>query len=341
MKRPYLALATFALVAALIPGPISGVRANGHFNSAPVEANSFAVLARPVAADDWTLVVLEQLRSRPFCWTPRPDGLVDPTLNRFDYTGICGRFIDSNGYSLRIEEEDLGHAYRLRLERQGNTLRLLATTASRGAELVVGRGTVVRRERDLFVPLRLEPGWELRRRTFGERSLNHVYFSNGQPLDTLIAAARGRSPEDTATRLGAGMPLPPAAPPPLLAINGERDTSGDPPRDEAPLRSRDRRSRDLRSRQVGPQDTSPAETRQQARGSRIAAPTSLDTPGDVQPTGVIALQVIPYEERGAVEGRPRNDERAGVGGRPRKEERGGVEGRPRLASDNLPFSQGQ
>ena len=97
MKRPYLALATFALVAGLPPGQVSGVRANGLFNSAPVESASFAVLARPVGDDDWTLVVLEQLRARPFCWTPRPDGLVDPTLNRFDYTGICGRFIDSNG----------------------------------------------------------------------------------------------------------------------------------------------------------------------------------------------------------------------------------------------------
>lgn len=305
MKRPYLALATFALVAASTPGPISGVRANGLFNSAPVEANNFAVLARPVAADDWTLVVLEQLQPRPFCWTPRPDGLVDPTLNRFDYTGICGRFIDSNGYSLRIGEVDLGHAYRLRLERRGNTLQLLAATASRGAELVVGRGTVVRRDRDLFVPLQLEQGWELRRRTFGDRSLNHVYFSNGQPLDNLIAAARGRAPLDTesAPGMGTATTLPPAAPPPLLATGSERPLSRGSRLEDA-LNLRDPRFR----RETSPRDLDGRDAaRRQARASRSVAPMAQESPAAADPTGsgVVALQVIPYEERTSSEGRPR------------------------------------
>jgi hypothetical protein len=283
MLRPYLALATCALVAALAPGPRSGVQANGLFNSAPVEASSFAVLARPVAEDDWNLVVLEQLRPRPFCWTPRPDGLVDPSLNRFNYTGICGRFVDSNGYSLRIGEVDLGHAYRLRLERRGNTLQLLATTAARGAELVVGQGSLSRRDRDLFVPLQLEPGWELRRRTFGERSLNHVYFSNGQPLDTLIAAARGRSPLDAEGRAGGGgQPLLPAVPPPPIATGGERQPRSDLRREQA----------------VGPRDI-----RRQARGSRAREPV-VESPGTATGSGVVALQVIPYVDRSGSEARP-------------------------------------
>jgi hypothetical protein len=244
-----------------------------------VEASSFAILARPVAADDWTLVVLEQLRPRPFCWTPRPDGLVDPSLNRFDYTGICGRFIDSNGYSLRIGEVDFGHAYRLRLERQGRTLRLLATTAARGAELVVGRGTVLRRDRDLFVPLQLEPGWELRRRMFAARSLNHVYFSNGQPLDTLVAAARGRGPVDTDAPAGGGFPLPLAAPPPPIATGSPREPMVGFRREE-PL--------------------SPREARSQARSRPpVVAPLPESRPaGDTPAAGVVALQVIPYVDRG-------------------------------------------
>jgi hypothetical protein len=293
MKRPYLALATFALVAGLPPGQVQGVRANGLFSSAPVASASFAILARPVGDDDWSLVVLEQLRARPFCWTPRPDGLVDPTLNRFDYTGICGRFIDSNGYSLRIGETDLSHAYRLRVQRQGSELQLLATTSSRGAELVVGRGTVPRRDRDLFVSLQLEPGWELRRRMFGQRSLNHVYFANGQPLDSLIATARGRTTVETGFSAG-GLLAPPAAPPPLSVSEGDRVAS---PRRDAP-REVSRQARGLRqipaswSPSPDPTPAAPSDT-PAARG------TAVDGAG----SGVVALQVIPYEERSGGEGR--------------------------------------
>ncbi|MFN9631769.1 MAG: DUF3747 domain-containing protein [Cyanobacteriota bacterium] len=272
MKRPYLALATIALAAGLTPGLIPSSSAVGLFSSAPVEPASFAVLARPVADDDWTLVVLEQLKARPFCWTPRPDGLVDPTLNRFDYTGICGRFIDSNGYSLRVGDVDLSHAYRLRIERRGSELQLLATTASRGAEFLVGRGTVPRRDRDLFVSLQLQPGWELRRRMFGNRGLNHVYFSNGQSLEALIAASTGR-PSAQATGPGPGLGLePPKAPPPPVTL-----TRGSG-RGVLPTPSQ-------RFRTPTPPEPSPG---------RSGADTAAEAGS---PAGVVALQVIPYEER--------------------------------------------
>lgn len=272
MKRPYLALATIALAAGLTPGLIPSSSAVGLFSSAPVEPASFAVLARPVADDDWTLVVLEQLKARPFCWTPRPDGLVDPTLNRFDYTGICGRFIDSNGYSLRVGDVDLSHAYRLRIERRGSELQLLATTASRGAEVLVGRGTVPRRDRDLFVSLQLQPGWELRRRMFGNRGLNHVYFSNGQSLEALIAASTGR-PSAQATGPGPGLGLePPKAPPPPVTL-----TRGSG-RGVLPTPSQ-------RFRTPTPPEPSPG---------RSGADTAAEAGS---PAGVVALQVIPYEER--------------------------------------------
>jgi len=271
MKRPYLALATLALVAALAPTPalLPQVGAEGLFSSAPVEPASFAVLARPVAADDWTLVVLEQLQARPFCWTPRPDGLVDPTLNRFNFTGICGRFIDSNGFSLRIQDADLGHAYRLRLEQKGSQVQLLAASPSQAAELLVARGTVPRRDRDLFVALQLEPGWSLRRRVFGDRSLSHIYFSNADSLDNLIAAASGRSPE--------AQPLV-QAPPPLTNRRAARSTA------MVPVDSRQR----FRS-PMAPQPEAP-----------VAAPSpaveSVDS-GPAPGPGVVSLQVIPYQER--------------------------------------------
>lgn len=305
MKRPYLALATLALVASLSPSPTLLPRAWGEalFASAPVEPASFAVLGRPVGSGDWTLVVLEQLRARPFCWTPRPDGLVDPTLNRFDYTGICGRFIDSNGYSLRVSETDLGHAYRLRLEQRGGELQLLASSPSQPTELVVGRGAIPRRDRDLFVSLQLEPGWQLQRRMFGGRSLNHIYFSNAQPLDTLIAASRGRASDLSGQQ--AAMPLlppPSMATPPTSRVTSRRPAEPLTPVDLAT------RGRGLRPLRQSERLVNPAARGGSADGARADGP-GADGPGLSEASapssgpGVVALQVIPYEERMSADGR--------------------------------------
>ena len=45
----------------------------------------------------------------------------------FDFTGICNRYIDGNGYSLRIGGDDLGTRYRLTMVNTGSDMELLAT----------------------------------------------------------------------------------------------------------------------------------------------------------------------------------------------------------------------
>ena len=94
------------------------------FESKPLPQDQFIVLGRPVGDSQWTLLVLEQIEPEPRCWMQRTDGLIDPSLNRFNFTGICGRYIDSNGYSLRSGGENLGSRVRLRLRQQGRDLRL-------------------------------------------------------------------------------------------------------------------------------------------------------------------------------------------------------------------------
>lgn len=197
MKRTYLALAGLALAGGaglpLVHPPLAA--AVGIFQAAEVEADRFAVLARPVGDNDWTLLVLEQLAAEPSCWDDRKDGLVDPALNQFDYSGICNRYLDSNGYSLRIAEEDIGTTYRLRVQQVGSRLELQASSPDSPTVLVLGSGEVSLRDRDAFVPLKLEPGWELKRRTYGEQALSHIYFASPTSLDQLIARAGDGEPD--------------------------------------------------------------------------------------------------------------------------------------------------
>jgi hypothetical protein len=192
MQRTYLPL--LALSAAIAaPAWAASV-----FTSQPLDQSRFAVLAQPVGKSDWKLLVLEQIKPEPLCWEKRSDGLIDPALTRFDFSGICSRYIDSNGYSLRVGDEDLASRYRLRLEQQGNAVTLLAMTPSQPTELLVGRGTLSQRDREAFVAIELEPGWSLERRAYGSQTLSHVYFANGTSLSQLIAkASRGSSGAST------------------------------------------------------------------------------------------------------------------------------------------------
>ncbi len=190
MQRTYLPWLGLTVLAAgasvsLLPQGLAG----NLFTSQPLDRSRFAVLAKPVGRSDWNLLVLEQLAPRPRCWESRADGLVDPALNRFDYTGICSRYLDSNGYSLRVGENDLGGSYRLRLHQQGTSLQLLAMNPNESTDLLVGKGRLSRRDRDGFVALQLEPGWELQRRLFGQQALSHVYFANATPLARLLASS--------------------------------------------------------------------------------------------------------------------------------------------------------
>ncbi|MCS5697730.1 DUF3747 domain-containing protein [Cyanobium sp. FGCU-52] len=288
MKRTYLALAGLSLAVSAAPalGP-SLVRAAGLFQAQPVDASRFAVLAKPVGSGDWSLLVLEQLRSAPLCWQPRADGLVDPSLNRFDYTGICARYLDSNGYSLRVGDQDLGASHRLRVQQVGSTLQLQALAPDQGTVLVVGRAPVPLRDRDGFVALQLEPGWELQRRSYGSQTLNHLYFASATPLTDLQAMS---------TPAGLVAPPPPGAPPSLERAlagvspsgrNVRQDRASSPPRAERMSRLDQALNATSGGRRQARQISSPP----------WSAPTTDPEAPPSTPAGrAVALQVIPFQE---------------------------------------------
>lgn len=183
--------------------PLPAAQAGVLFESRGVEASRFVILAKPVARSDWSLLVLEQLQPAPACWQQRPDGLIEASLTRFDYTGICSRYIDSNGYSLRIGNVDLANRYRLQLRQVGRELQLLGSSPDTPGDLLLGRGPVPRRDRDGFVAINLEPDWQLRRRVYGGQSLSHIYFAT----DTNLAQLNGPSQPTPPPRSPSGSQL--------------------------------------------------------------------------------------------------------------------------------------
>jgi hypothetical protein len=156
-------------------------RAQALFGAGDVDPARFLLVAAPIgtSGERYQLNIYEQLKpTRPcFAVGEGKPAAVNPLLSTFDFTGICGRFIDANGYSLRIGGSDLATSYRLSVIKGGGDVLLVArpTKAAAQGELVVARAGGMASG---FLKLELEPGWRLKRRQFGGRSLGHVYVYN-------------------------------------------------------------------------------------------------------------------------------------------------------------------
>lgn len=160
------------------------------FGSQQLDERRFVLLAAPFGVErrSYQLLILEQLTNQRACWqeyegTPTR---VDPLLLTFDFTDICNRMTDSNGYSLRIGEEDLGWRFIFNIVPQGDELVLMATSPrERNVQIPIGR---TRGFAEGYLKIHLDEGWELTRRTYQNRPLTHVYL-RGNPQ--MVAVPEG------------------------------------------------------------------------------------------------------------------------------------------------------
>jgi hypothetical protein len=164
-----LALAATSAPVALAQGSL--------FTAVPVELSNFVLVSAPIGQGERSqLNIYEQRTTKRPCFAVAagPPAMVDPLLSTFDFTGVCNRYIDGNGYSLRIGGDDLGTRYRLSVVNTGRDIELLATPTKNPSQptmLVARAGGAA----SGFIQLKLEPGWTLKRRAYGKKSLGHLY----------------------------------------------------------------------------------------------------------------------------------------------------------------------
>ena len=186
-----------------------------NFEQKEVDTSRFVLAAFPYGNGLHQLLILEQLSDARLCWREYGDNTVqiEPLLLNFDFTGICSRSTDSNGYSIRLAGEDLSWRYRLQVVQQGNDLVLIGkpNVDANAPELLIARtsGSAPR-----FAKLVLQPGWRLTKRAYQGKVLGHVYLTNDRSLADL--AAPDAAPESSPSAPSAPaspMPLEPASPP--------------------------------------------------------------------------------------------------------------------------------
>lgn len=149
------------------------------FEIAEVNTDNFIAVAAPFGENKHQLLIIEQLSNRRACWSESGSNpvSVEPLLLNFDFTGICGRSTDSNGYSLRMDGQDLGLDYLLRLVERNGELILVGTNRRdrKAPEIEVGR---TRGMSDGFEKIFLDSGWRFTRRTYQGKALGHIYLTN-------------------------------------------------------------------------------------------------------------------------------------------------------------------
>lgn len=181
-----LQLATFGatLLGTSLLGTLSPANA-ALFGQQEVRQNDFVAVSAPVGTSTRrSLIVIEQKASTRPCWSESGAAptIVDPLLLNFDFTGVCGRATDSNGYSVRVGGEDLGVSYTLSLVRRGNDMVLTANPfRSSGPSLEIGRAGYT----EDFSKIELNPGWRFTKRTYQGRTLGHIYLTHDSTLAEL------------------------------------------------------------------------------------------------------------------------------------------------------------
>ncbi|NJO40481.1 MAG: DUF3747 domain-containing protein [Cyanobacteria bacterium CRU_2_1] len=148
------------------------------FGQQEVDQSRFIAIAAPRSGGTaHQLLILEQISDDRPCWSESGNNpiIVDPLLINFDFTGICGRSTDSNGFSIRVNGEDLALVYSLRVVDRDNDLVLVAASSDRDQpEVEVGRAYGMTAG---FARIILNPGWRFTKRTFGDQILGHVYLT--------------------------------------------------------------------------------------------------------------------------------------------------------------------
>lgn len=148
------------------------------FEQQEVDQSKFIAVASPFSnGTAHQLLIIEQVRDTRPCWSEAGSNpiIVNPLLTTFDFSGICGRSTDSNGYSIRANGQDFGLDYSLRIVNRNGDLQLIGAPRDRSQpELLVGRafGTTTG-----FARLTLMPGWRFTRRMSEGRPLGHIYLT--------------------------------------------------------------------------------------------------------------------------------------------------------------------
>lgn len=206
------------LATAGVTGLILGIATHGQpaqaalFEQQEVDQSKFIAIAVPISQGKYyNLLILEQQATTRPCWSESGTDFVtvDPLLLSFDFTKICGRSTDSNGYSIRIAGQDMALTHKLTLEKRGNELVLMGMPQKGGSAGAMEIGST-RGLSSEFMKIQLQPGWRFTKRVYNGKPLGHIYLTRDTlaPGSTDLPAVATTQPRTVAQSVE--LPVKPA-----------------------------------------------------------------------------------------------------------------------------------
>lgn len=169
-----------------------------------LDINGVVAVASPYQnGEQHQLLIVEQLSNKRACWSEQKTTtmmtVINPLLSEFDFSGICGRATDSNGFSVRMGGQDLNWRYALQVVAKDNNLLLIARNTTKkksNPDFLVGTvgGTTPN-----FAKIVLEPGWRITRRISNGELTGHFYLTNDRSLEQMAAAMQAPNVTTTTT----------------------------------------------------------------------------------------------------------------------------------------------
>ena len=149
------------------------------FDEQEVNQDDFIAIARPYGDNKYDLLILRQIPGQRQCWQEQQSNTIttiDPLLLNFNFAGSCERSTDSNGYSIRIDGEDFGLDYLLRVVKRKDELILVGShrTNPTQPDIIIGRTQGVTSG---FLKIDLDQGWRFTQRVYNGKTLSHVYIT--------------------------------------------------------------------------------------------------------------------------------------------------------------------
>lgn len=193
-----LAMAAFGTAAIFTINTLNQAAAAYKFDQTEIDQNSVVAVAVPRGLGGHQLLVLEQISKSRSCWSESGSSpvTIDPLLLNFDFTGLCGRATDSNGYSIRMAGTDLALKYSLSLQNNGSEVLLVGSPNDPNYQpVVIGR---TRGVTSGFMKVFLDPEWRFAKRAYDGKTLGHFYLASNQTAPGTVNNGTDTPPITTA-----------------------------------------------------------------------------------------------------------------------------------------------